>query len=418
MVIYSLLAACTRIAAAPVTVFLILTYFTPVLQGYYYAFASLLSIHNVVDMGMSQMLVIFASHEWVYAREQPDARDRLWDLQRFALRYFGLAALLTVPALMVAGPHLWINGKLPAQEWVSPWYTVIMLLALKIIALPQLSILEGCQQVLQVHRVRFWEALLGAVVSWSIVSTYPSLWVHPGGFAVQVLVSGSAVLFLSSRLQRELGPRGNSPPQGWLREIWPLQWRQALCYAAGWAASLFPALLFQLRSAEEAGRMGLTFSLVTALGALPAAYLNSRFPLLSERLARGDLPKARQFFRQISVRGCAAALAVAIGGWGVQLLVVHWSPHWESRFLPWPLVLLLCLTVPLQIVTTSLTMWVRAQKREPFVVSSIVCNLAILFCTLWLGPKYGATGAVCGYFAIMLCLQLPWVFTIYRRYSK
>src|SRR3954469_1565888 len=54
--------------AGLVTAILITHAFTPVLQGYHSAFLSLLALQVFVELGLSTVLSVFASHEWSVLR--------------------------------------------------------------------------------------------------------------------------------------------------------------------------------------------------------------------------------------------------------------------------------------------------------------------------------------------------------------
>jgi len=58
----------TQAAAALVTALLILIFFTPTIQGYYYSFASLLALQIFLELGLATVITTFSSHEWVRLR--------------------------------------------------------------------------------------------------------------------------------------------------------------------------------------------------------------------------------------------------------------------------------------------------------------------------------------------------------------
>ena len=48
-------------ATAPI----IIIYFSPTLQGFYYTFIGVLGIQSLFDLGLGQLLQQFISHEWI-----------------------------------------------------------------------------------------------------------------------------------------------------------------------------------------------------------------------------------------------------------------------------------------------------------------------------------------------------------------
>src|SRR5690349_10446623 len=51
-------------ASGVVTALLIAYAFTPEIQGYHYAFLSLIGLQVFVELGLSTVLAVFAGHEW------------------------------------------------------------------------------------------------------------------------------------------------------------------------------------------------------------------------------------------------------------------------------------------------------------------------------------------------------------------
>src|SRR4051812_43033401 len=57
------LSIALRSAAGPVTAFLIAMHFPPETQGYHYTFGSVVALQVLIELGLGQVLVQFASHE-------------------------------------------------------------------------------------------------------------------------------------------------------------------------------------------------------------------------------------------------------------------------------------------------------------------------------------------------------------------
>src|SRR5687768_1302919 len=71
---YSALATVTRILAGPFTAVLVATRLSPETQGYYFTFFSLLAVQVFVELGLGQVTVQFASHEWSRLGLEADGR--------------------------------------------------------------------------------------------------------------------------------------------------------------------------------------------------------------------------------------------------------------------------------------------------------------------------------------------------------
>ncbi len=70
-VIYGISNKIWLFLSSAATATLIIIFFTPELQGYYYAFNSLLGIQTLFVMGIGQIIQQFISHEWAKINFDP-----------------------------------------------------------------------------------------------------------------------------------------------------------------------------------------------------------------------------------------------------------------------------------------------------------------------------------------------------------
>ena len=108
-IIYSFLGKGWLLISGLVTSLLIASYFSPELQGYYYAFNSLLVLTVFAELGLTSVLINFVSHEWLHIRIGKDGApfgvensiSRLTSLCYFSIRWFACAAILITTILIV-----------------------------------------------------------------------------------------------------------------------------------------------------------------------------------------------------------------------------------------------------------------------------------------------------------------------------
>jgi O-antigen/teichoic acid export membrane protein len=110
-VFFSNAAQMTRLVTGLITMPLILRYLTPEIQGYFYAFSGVVAMQVFLEMGFSQNILQFASHEFAKLRFSPAqmvegdpvAKSRLLSLGRLAFGYYAVAALIVLFALGIGG---------------------------------------------------------------------------------------------------------------------------------------------------------------------------------------------------------------------------------------------------------------------------------------------------------------------------
>src|SRR5579862_6441029 len=148
------------------TVLLIVHFLTAEQQGYYYALWSLVALQAVFELGFSFVILQVAAHERAHLEFHPDgsitgsetAHFRLASLLQRAVRWYSIAAVLMGIVLMVGGTRFFSLHQQPQAPniWVVPLRVTVLACAITFSIGPVLSFLEGCGQVAQVARMRFF----------------------------------------------------------------------------------------------------------------------------------------------------------------------------------------------------------------------------------------------------------------------
>jgi hypothetical protein len=185
----------------------------------------------------------------------------------------------------------------------------------------------------------------------------------------------------------------------WRREIWPFQWRIAISWLSGYFIfQIFNPVLFVFRGAAEAGQMGMSLTIASALSAVAIAWMSTKASPFGILVARHEYETLdRLFFRtfwQSTFLLIAGAVVLLLG---LGYVTLH-SPHLAVRVLPLPVFGLLLATVFCNHIVLSESYYLRAHKREPFLPLSIAVGVLTTCSTLLLGKFWGATGVTLGYF--------------------
>ncbi|MBW3543648.1 MAG: hypothetical protein KY476_25640, partial [Planctomycetes bacterium] len=183
-VIYALLLRGWQLAAGAVTLVLMTLFFTGPLQGYYYTFASLIALQSFFELGFSVVVVNLCSHEWSRLRldedgaiaGDADALSRLVSLGRLLFRWYGVAAVVFAAAVGVGGALFLGRQSAESISWLPPWVALVGLSSLVLWTLPFVAMLEGCNQVAEVNRFRWIQAVAASLAVWGVMVLGGELW--------------------------------------------------------------------------------------------------------------------------------------------------------------------------------------------------------------------------------------------------
>jgi len=419
-VVYALSARAWGLLSSILMLFLILRFMTPEEQGYYYTFSAILAAQILIDLGMGVVATQFASHYMAHLSweehsrldGEETAKSRLRSLVRIMVRWYGIAAIVIIVALGPAG-YLFFLQSNPSSpvDWQIPWGWLILAAACNIITQPLLAILEGCHQVEEVALLRLIQNILGSITAWGMLLAGGGLLALPAWNSMLALAAGAYLLKRRGPFLRDMLLTRSNADQGvdWKTEIWPLQWRIAVSWISGYFIyQLFVPVLFRTQGPVEAGRMGLSLAVANALLALPLAWLNTKSPRFGALIAKRDYDQLDRIFRQ--TLNITLALLVFGGVFliGANQLLQHYYPRIGFRFLPfWSFAMLICATI-FNYITIAQATYLRAHKKEPFLILSVVSGVAISLSTIVTAGKFGTLGVMGGYLTCVTFIGLAW----------
>lgn len=422
-------AVCQRIwqfLAGPISVVMIGTFFSPEMQGYFYTFASLMALQSFFELGFHIVIVNFASHQWVQLQldaagrvtGDPAALARLVSLGRLLFVWYGIAALLF--AVGVGGWGLWFLGRGDdgSIAWQMPWLVLAVLTAGALWNLPFIVLLESCGQMATVNRYRLFQAITGNLAVWTCLALRLGLWAAAAATAVQLIWNGLLLAryrgYWRAFLQPATGPRLN-----WRVDLWPMQWRLAVSGVFGYFAFYFMTpVMYSYHGPAAAGRLGMTWQLVTMLQGAALAWVQTRAPLFGRLVARQDYRELdRVFFRLTWISWVVLALGAVtiwLGVWGLYATGFRLA----TRFLePLPTAVLLSIILVTHFPSCQ-SFYVRAHRREPLLAVSVVSSTLIGAGVWWFGRVYGPLGMAWSYLTIAACVSFPWQTLIWWRYRQ
>jgi hypothetical protein len=405
-----------RVLGGPFSVLLIARHLSLESQGIYYSILNLVILQIWAEAGLTHILITFSSHEspqleWTPSglpRAPQENLRRLSQLLKVALYYFAIAS--PILGLGLAGVGMLAFGRLEAGQRLAVgtvWLGAIFPICLRFMMTGLWSVFEGCGRMLWVYRMRMLDTVLSLLTLWlglyfglGIYALPLSYWT---GYCVQL---GAMVRVRASILELlRCSPKGID--WGMVGEIWPLQWRLALAAMAGVIGSQFSSLMVYFHSASEAGRLGMTWSLLAGGCALCGILITARNPHQCVLVARGERQLARNYFRKtlIGVIGlsCAGVAAATVLVWCVR----EFQPRWAVRILDVPTTGILGVGLVLNWFTTAQCTWVRAHKQEPFLAMSLITAAGIFLGIAWLAPTLGSYGLALAYTGSLAVLTLP-----------
>lgn len=418
-VFFTLVARGWNAGAGLITILVISHFLSPMLQGYYYTFNSLIALQIFAELGLNFAIVQFSSHEMAKLTWLPDgtvsgdleAKRRLQSLMHFALTWFGVAALLMIVVLLPVGLYFFKSQSARTAILPNvniPWMILVILTATNLFIAAAAAILEGCGKVSQIAVLRLMQSLFSVSVIWLVIALGGNLYALTAS-SLMTALTGFAWLWIRHRMffKDLISHRMTLPGMSWRKEIWPFQWRIAVSWASGYLIfQLFNPILFKTNGPIVAGQMGMSLQIIGAMNGAALSWITTKAPIYGQLIATNQRRKFDAiFFRGLRQSSVFLIMCVTM----VWLLLYHLHQvalPYANRVLTLPLFSLLCLVCIANHIVFSEAAYLRAHKEEPFMGLSVLTGIAIATLAFLLIPSLGATGAVYAYTGPSLLISL------------
>lgn len=424
-VAYTLLARLFNIVSSIGTVLLILRFLNPVEQGYYYTLLSLAALQMIFELGFSFVILQLAAHETAHLKLNPDgsiegdpaAHSRLASVFQLAVRWYLRAAIALAVLLLPLGVIFFAHKSTPGTQvhWAGPWVTVVLAVSLAFLLTPLFSFLEGCNQVRQVAQMRMYQALVTLISSWIAIASGHGL------YAPALVNFGSIVLGLFLVYTRRgllgglLRHSTSSATVCWREEVWPFQWKIAVAWLCSYfTMQVFTPILFALRGPQEAGRMGLSLSVVAYIPFLALCWITPKAAPFGQFVKLGQLRELDAMFFRALKQAFALVVAIAALCLSAVIVVQHLLPRIAARMeSPGIFILLLGAAIGTFLVQ-SMAVYLRSFKREPYLLQSLVVAALTTAGALLTASRWGTIAIAFNYFLVSGVIGLLWALLIFR----
>jgi hypothetical protein len=424
-VVFATLTSVAALILGPLTILLIVRYFSPELQGYYYTFGSLIALQFILELGMGQAIIQFVSHEWAGLSFNHTGRIvgdfqaylRLVSLGHLTIKWYVTVAASIVFVLAPVGYVFFVTSPGSASvSWVWPWITVCILLGLNLIITPFFVLLQGCHEVGSYWFYRFIQQTIDGIATVVAILLGFGLWALPIAVACRLIWSIGFLLVRYRGFVASFAIRIREKSTSWHKEVWPIQWRIAIAwFSAYFTTQLFAPVLFRYSGPVAAGQMGMMITLNNVIIAIATNWVVTKAPRFGSLIALRQYVELDALFkRSFSTSVGVAALGAVMGWLGIVILGVFDLPLATRVLLPIPAGLIL-LSGLFTTIITGLSVYLRAHKREPLVWIYLTSSLIISALTMMLGRQWGATAIALGYCLVLAIFQLPVSLIIFRR---
>ncbi len=406
----------------PVTLYLVTTYFSKEIQGFYFTFASLLFFQVFIELGFGTVMLQFVSHEWAHLRfndrneieGDTRASSRLASLIRLALKWYLVMGAVFFVVVGVSG-DLFLSQHATKVSYRAPWWLLCAVVSLSFPLVPLRGVLEGSNRIDANQKTLIVSGIVSSIAGWLAIISGAGLYALAviNGFFVVVSFALLIPLFRPYSRLASGGTAGEAI--SWRREFWPLQWRIGTSWLCGFFMfQSFVPFIFQFHGPVAAGKMGATLAVYNAVNMFTQSWLYAVSPQMGMMSARGEFRSLVALVRKTYFRSVCVSALLAVGAFIVIAGMKAVGMQQAERFTDLASAGVLLLTAVAMQLSHVETQAIRFQKKEPFVKVSIISALLVVLSNLFLGRFFGIPGVIVGFAGVMLMFLIPGNHIIYK----
>ena len=403
-VVYSLSSKGFSALAQPAILYFIASVLSPVEQGYYYTFYSVLALTIFLELGLGVVITHFASHEfaalrWTDSRALTGnevALGRLLSIVSKSMNWYGVIVGFSIAGLIPLGLTLFRSQAGHSEvNFVGPWIFMILAAGIGTWLIPIIAVLGGSGRIADVQRIKLVQNIVGSTIFCLALAFGARLYAPALMLLSQSIVFMVWFVLVFPGLVVQLMNHRRSAVVAkfsWATEIFPMQWRVAL----SWLSSYFIGytanpLLFAFRGPVEAGQMGMSRSIADLVAGVGMPWVSTRSVTYGMYVNRRDYASLDRIALRSTLQGLVASTGAAASVIVGILVARRAFPDLVERILPLSGIAGLLVSSVGGVAVNSMGEYLRAHKREPYLHVNLVLAVMVTITNVVSAMYFNAT---------------------------
>lgn len=426
-ILSTLLNQLWRLISGPLTLLLIPIFLSPVNQGYWYLFASLSALSVFADLGFSNIIMQFSAHQYAnlsFNNEgllvgDPFYLHKMGSFFRFTLKWIFKICFLVFPVIYSIGILFFLRDGV-FNAYIYPWTVYLIGSLLNFLCYAILSYLEGMNRISKIQNIRLKVAVINTAVTAAVLMFGGGIYaLAAGSFLSGLSLIIFVYIYFQGVLTQVLNISKNST-YDWYKEVMPLFIKYALSFSSGYFIfSVYTPLMQYYHGPIQSGKVGITLTLVTTVFGLSNIWIYTIIPRMNILVSKNDKIALDLIFNRRLWFAVVTYLLISFCLLLFYLLFKDFQviSRILSRFLSLPEILMLSTCYLFQLIINSWATYLRAHKKEPYMIPSMILALWISLFTAYAGYNLSSSYFFVGFLSSYLW-WLPVAFLIYKRCQK
>lgn len=416
LAVLSIVGRAIRVLAAPITLLIISNKLTTEELAFYYTFFSLVSMQQLAELGLGQVMRQSISHAYEVDENNILTKSSILNVTgyfKLTVVWFACVSFFILIIVGISG-YLYLDLTDSNVLWKGPWWTLVVSSSLATLLTPISILLESCQKQRVMFRVNIIVSFIYSITLWAGLLYGLGLY----SVSYSIITSTISMLFFIFLPTAEIIKQ--------IKSYWQIVNLKTVFYGVFpylsrvsivWACSFFYWNAFGLVSiplygAEVAGKLLLAVGLAKAGFDVSKSIVQGQVTLYANMISKNKTFQAKKEFKKYAI----ISFSILILGYGLFFVVWHWFPDFYvfNKIPSKSIVIQLFMYYVILLIQTNCNNFVRCYKIEPFVPQYVVLAIGVI-------PAFYISGIYISDYPFLACslLLLMVVFYNFKKvYSK
>jgi len=415
-----------KLISGPLLVLLIPFFISNIVQGYWFSFISVSALSILADLGFTIIILQFSAHEFAFLRIEneiivPLDKDlnihlnKLAALLKFSLGWLKKIIFIAFPIILLIG--IWLfHSKNNYVSWEVPWIIYTLGAALTFFNSVLLSLMEGCNNVSLTQRIRFYNSVIYFLILFPLLILHTNLFALAFAILISSILTLVIIYFKFKFVLKQLWNLSKEYSYDWTAEFWGFFKKYSFSVASGFiVVQIFTPLSFKYYGAIEAGKVGLTMSLSTAIFSIANVWFQAIAPKVNMLTSQKKWVTLNKLIIERLIMAIFTYVFIFLI-FGLIFISLNQSAYSNiiNRFLPAFGILIISLNWLIQLPMYTMAFYLRAHMKEPYLYLSILNAIGIVLLTFltvnFLPYQYIFIGLL-----LTTIISFPFAYLIFRK---
>ncbi|QWD96919.1 lipopolysaccharide biosynthesis protein [Polynucleobacter sp. MG-6-Vaara-E2] len=411
-VIFSVINKVWSVLSGILSIYFLTKYLNDNEMGYYYLISSILGIQIIFEGGFSSALMTYYSK---YRDISLYKNGELKKLLKYAKKWYINISALFLLIVSVFG-YLFISLKGITGFWEYPWFLSVTLTSLSILFLPYITLLESLGHLGSIQGYKLNFAIIGSISSWLLIANGFGIYSIACILLFSIFRDMLICIIYRNKLKIILNSNHCEKKIFIFSELKVMKNKLAISNLSMYFGfNLFIPVIYYYYDSETAGKMGLTWSALTAIQGIGAAILYTKYPLLVELVHKKIYSQAKKEWFKISLFSTIIVLICLIVFNIIYLIMKFNNIYIIEKFTNLTTIFILIIGILALQLINCLNIAIRSFGKELLMNVNLICNFITGLMIILMGKNYSVIGIATAFTSVILIISLPWEIIILKK---